>query len=155
MMNWNFKCMYFLNILLLNLTFVTAWKIMDNVSCPSIWTIVSLKPSIQMSKMENKSNKLDRGHFNIKHKFLPSVYTGERGKISEQGTRKIQGSNILEKKRHRLKTHFWFSNWFSGKRFCRWKTHPWIINGVSRVKKYDRNWQYSIATLLCINKQKH
>jgi hypothetical protein len=52
-----------------------------------------------MSKMENKSNKLDRGHFSIKHKFLPSVYTGERENISEQGTRKIQGSNILEKKK--------------------------------------------------------
>jgi len=50
--------------------------------------------------MENKSNKFDRGHLNARHKFLPSVYIEEREK--NLGTRKIQDSNIL-KKRRRLK----------------------------------------------------
>ena len=45
--------------------------------------------------MENKSNKLDRGHFDVGHKFLPTVYNGEREK--NLGTRKIQDSNILKK----------------------------------------------------------
>jgi len=46
--------------------------------------------------MENKSHKLYQGHFNVRHKFLHSLYIGEREKISEQG--KFKTVTSLKKK---------------------------------------------------------
>ena len=79
------------------------------------------------------------------------VYILERDKkIQEQGKfKRISSTKSIKRRTSDLVIDF------REKRFCAFRTHPWIVNGVSRVKKYGRNSQYSIVTLLCINEQKH